>query len=68
MASLVYGTGYLNYIQPLNFAYIWLLNKPYENEVTLTRQKPPFNYCKHLKIQYTVRKKVDLLLLKVLGL
>ena len=25
------------YIQPRNFAYIRLLNKPYENEVTLTK-------------------------------
>ena len=24
------------YIQSWTFAYIWLLNKPYENEVTLT--------------------------------
>ena len=28
-------------IQPLNFAYVQLLNKPYENEVTLTGQNPP---------------------------
>ena len=28
------------YVQPLNFAYIQLLNKPYENEVNLTGQNP----------------------------
>ena len=28
----------LHNLQALNFAYIRLLNKPYENEVTLTRQ------------------------------
>ena len=56
------------YIQPLNFAYIQLLNKPYEKEVTLTGQNPPLKYCQHLEIQYTVRKKVDLLMLKILGL
>ena len=27
-------------IQPLNFAYIWLLIKPYENEATLIGQNP----------------------------
>ena len=32
-------------IQPRNFAYIRLLNKPYENEVTLRGQKPPLNCC-----------------------
>ena len=28
-------------IQPLNFDYKQLLNKPYENEVNLTGQNPP---------------------------
>ena len=28
-------------VQLLTFAYIWLLNKPYENEVTLTGENPP---------------------------
>ena len=33
------------YIQLLNFACKRLLNKPYENEVTLTGQNPPLNCC-----------------------
>ena len=34
-----------SYIQPQNFAYIHLLNKPYENEVTLRRKNPPLKCC-----------------------
>ena len=37
------------YIQPWNFAYIRLLNKPYENEVTLTEQNPHSKCCQHLE-------------------
>ena len=33
------------HIQLLNFAYKRLVNKPYENEVTLTGQNPTLNYC-----------------------
>ena len=36
---------FLPYIQPKNFAYIRLLNKPYENEVTLRGQKPSLKCC-----------------------
>ena len=32
-------------LQLLTFAYIRLLNKPYENEVTLTWQNPPLKCC-----------------------
>ena len=32
-------------VQPQNFTYIRLLKKPYENEVTLRRQKPPLKCC-----------------------
>ena len=32
-------------IQPWPLAYKWLLNKPYANEVTLTRQNPPLKCC-----------------------
>ena len=60
--------GKLILIQPLNFAYKQLLDKPYENEVTLTGQNPPLKCCQQLEIQYTVRKRVDLLMLKILGL
>ena len=31
-------------LQLLNFAYKQLLNKPYENEVILTGQKPPLKF------------------------
>ena len=44
-------------IQLPTFSYTQLLNKPYENEVTLTGQNPPLICCQHLEIQYTVRKK-----------
>ena len=33
-----------------NFAYVRLINKPYENEVTLTGQKPPLKYRQTLEI------------------
>ena len=36
-------------IQPSNFAYIWLLNKPYENEVTLAGQNLPLKSCQYLE-------------------
>ena len=32
-------------IQLLNFAYIQLLNKPYENEFTMTGQNQPLECC-----------------------
>ena len=32
-------------LQPRNFAYIRLLNKPYENEVTLSRQNLSLKCC-----------------------
>ena len=59
---------HLIYIQPWPLAYKRLLNKPYVNEVNLTGQKPPLKYCRHLEIQYPVKKRVDLLMLKILGL
>ena len=34
----------MKHIQPCPLAIKRLLNKPYENEVTLTRQKPPLNF------------------------
>ena len=42
----------------------WLLNKPYVHEVTLTGQKPPLTCHQDLEILYTLRKRVDLLMLK----
>ena len=55
------------HIQPLNFAYKRSLNKPYENEVTMTGQKPPSKCCQHLETLHTLRKGLDLLMLKILG-
>ena len=37
-------------LQLLNFAYKRLLNKPYENEVTLTGQNPPLKCCQPLEL------------------
>ena len=45
------------YVQPLNFAYIRLLNKPYENEVTLTGQNPPLKCCKLLELLTNFKKR-----------
>ena len=56
------------HIQLSKSAYKRLLHKPYVNEVYLTGQNPPLKCCQHLEIQYTVRKRVDLLMLKILGL
>ena len=36
-------------IQLPTFAYIQLLNKPYENEVTLTEQNPRSKSCQRLE-------------------
>ena len=58
----------LNDIQLSKSDYKRLLHKPYVNEVYLTGQNPPLKCCQHLEIQYTVRKRVDLLMLKILGL
>ena len=37
-------------LQLSTFAYTWLLNKPYENEVTLREQNPPLKYCQPLEL------------------
>ena len=37
-------------IQLWPYAYVWLLNKPYENEVTLRGQNIPLKCCKHAKL------------------
>ena len=54
----------LNKVQLPTFAFTRLLDKPYENEVTLTVQNPPLKCCQHIEIRYTVRKRVDLFMLK----
>ena len=53
-------------LQSSNFAYIWLLNKPYENEVIFAGQNLLLKNCKYLEISYTLRKSLDLLMLKIL--
>ena len=55
----------VNYLQPLNFAYIQLLNKPYENEVTLTRQNLPLKYCQPLKILTNFITGLDLSMIEI---
>ena len=58
LMAFVFLTGFMNgvnyyaqgnsisrWIQLWNFALKRLLNKPYENEVTLTGQNPPLNCC-----------------------
>ena len=47
-------------IQPWPLAYIPLLNKPYENEVTLTRQNLPLKYCKPLELLTQLKRGIDL--------
>ena len=49
-----------NHVQPLNFAYVRLLNKPYENEVTLTRLNLPSKCCQHLETWHTLEMSLDL--------
>ena len=55
-------------IQLLNFAYKRLLNKPYENEVTLTGENSPLKCCQSLDFLTQSKKGLDLLLLKIWGL
>ena len=58
----------IDYIQSLNFAYKQLLNKPYENEVNLTGQNPPLQFCLPLELFSPLKKGLDLLILKIWGL
>ena len=48
------------HLQPFKFAYIRLLNKPYENEVSLTGQNPPLKCCQPLEILIHFKKGLDL--------
>ena len=47
-------------LQLLNFAYIRLLNKPYENEVTLTGQNPPLKYPQFFELFTQLKRGIDL--------
>ena len=55
-------------IQLLTSDYVWLLNKPYEKEVTLRRQNPPLKCCQPLQLFTQLYTELDLLLLKIWGL
>ena len=52
-------------IQSWTFAYIQLLNKPYENEVTLTGQNPPLKCCQHLELLTQLKRGIDLKMLTI---
>ena len=56
---------FASYIQPWPLAYKRLLNKPYENEVTLTRQNLPFKCCQPLEILTHFITVLDLLMLEI---
>ena len=49
-----------NDIQLWTFAHVRLLNKPYENQVTLTGQNPPLKCCQPLEILTQFLKGLDL--------
>ena len=55
-------------IQLLTSDYIRLLNKPYVNEVTLRRQKPPLKCCQPLDFQCAFLKGLDVSILKIWSL
>ena len=55
-------------IQLLNFAIKRLLNNPYVNGVNLTKQNPLLKCRQHLETLHTLKKGLDLLMLKILGL
>ena len=48
-----------NEVQLLNFAYKRSLNKPYENEVTLTGQNPPSKSYQPLELLTQLKKGLD---------
>ena len=46
--------------QPQNFANIWLLNKPYENRVSLRGQIPPKNSASLVNFWHALSRGLDL--------
>ena len=58
----------LHKIQLPTFAFTWLLNEPYENEVTLTGQNQPLRCYKLLELLTQLKKGIDLSMLKISGL
>ena len=51
----------------MNFAYKWLLNKPYENEVNLTGQNLPIKCSQHLETYTTLKNRLISLNAEKLG-
>ena len=57
------------YVQLPNFAYTRLLDKPYENEVTLREQNPPLKCCQPFEIlNCGLRRGLDLSIQIIWGL
>ena len=56
------------YVQPRTLAYKRLLNKPYENEVTLTRQNLCLKCCQPLEILTHFITGLDLLMIEIWSL
>ena len=52
----------------MDFHYVWLLNKPYENQVTLTGQNPTSKYYQPLEILAQFITGLDLFMLEIFGL
>ena len=67
---LILGTPFqpLWKVQPWPLAYKRLLNKPYVNEVTLTRQNPPLKCFQLLELMTKLKRGLDLSKLKIWGL
>ena len=80
LSEPVEATEYWVCTKVLNSKFFWnkhtdtgtqnrrLLNKPYENEVTLTGQNPPFNYCLHFELFTAFLRELDLSMLEIWGL
>ena len=47
-------------LEPRNFVYMRLINKPYENEVTLTGQNQPLKCCQPLELFTQLKRSLDL--------
>ena len=60
-----YKILYIINIQPWHLAFRRLLNNPYVNEVNLTGQNLPLNFCYPLEILTQFQKDLDLSLLKI---
>ena len=59
---------YPKYLQSWPMTNGWLLNKPYENEVTLRGQNIPLKQCRPLELLTQFERGSDLSMLKIWGL